>query len=253
MFQKLGFPIIRFFDLLGHYIFFIQELIQKRSLSKSLWRRTVDQMYPLGIKSLPSTLVTAVFVGMAFTVQVSNEFIKFGAGDLIGGVVGMAIWRELGPLMTGVIVAGRVGAAIASEIGTMVVTEQVLALRALSQDVTKYLVLPRVLACVLMLPLLVAMADIAGFLSGLFIANTVGNVNPSVYFSSAQSMLEIYDILGGLIKGIIFGFVIATVSTFVGLRTEHGAKGVGSSATFSVVVSLTVIFILNYFLSLLLY
>ena len=209
--------------------------------------------YTLGVNSLPVTVITALCVGMAFTIQVVRELLRFGATEIVGGVVAMAIWRELGPMLTGVVVAGRVGAAISAEIGTMKVTEQVEALEAMSQDPVKYLVLCRVLACTLMLPLLVGIADIVGFLGGFFVAVAGGHVNPYSYISSANRMLTLIDICGGLGKAVIFGFIISVLSCYVGLTTKGGAKGVGVSTTKAVVISLMAVFIINYFLSLALF
>jgi len=209
----------------------------------------VEQMYRLGVKSLPITTVTALFIGMAFALQIVQEFLKFGAGKMIGGILALALWRELAPLLTAVVVAGRVGAAIAAELGTMKVTEQVEALEAMGQDPVRYLVAPRVAACTLIMPLLVGWADVVGFFGGFVIAMSSGRVNPYMYFEAAQTMLHVRDITGGLMKGVFFGFCIALISAYMGLSAKAGAKGVGEVTTRAVVVSLIVIFILNYFLS----
>jgi phospholipid/cholesterol/gamma-HCH transport system permease protein len=210
-------------------------------------------MVALGLKSLPIVLLTALFVGMAFSVQVVKEFLKFGAASLIGGIVGLAMWRELAPMMTAVVVAGRVGAAISAEIGTMKVTEQIEALEAMSQDPIDYLVVPRVMACTLIMPLLVGMADITSFFGGFFVSLASGRVNPFEYFDAAQKMLFTSDIYGGLIKAIFFGIAISLISSYVGLNAKSGAKGVGEVTTKAVVYSLMAVFILNYLLSVALY
>ncbi len=242
--------IVHFFEELGNISYMGGQIVTGLFRSKRLLGRTIEQMYHLGIKSIPVAMVTAIFVGMAFTIQVTKEFLKFGAGKMIGGVVGLAVWRELGPLLTGVVLAGRVGAAVAAELGTMTVTEQVEALESMSQDPVLFLVLPRVLACTVMMPLLVGMADIAGFLSGFVIVWASGKLNAFAYFDAADSMLKVSDITGGLIKGLFFGFVVGLISTYMGLKAQAGAKGVGEMTTHAVVVSLLTIFILNYLLSL---
>ena len=249
MFQLLGKRIICIFEDIGNIMLLTADTISKLFTTKKLASRTVEQMYSLGVKSLPMTLITASFVGMAFTVQITKEFLKFGAGEMIGGLVGLAFWRELGPLLTGIVFSGRVGAAISAEIGSMKVTEQVDALRALSQNITEYLVVPRFLACVLVMPLLVGFADVVGFFSGFFIAISTGKINPYAYFNSAQAMLTTSDITGGLIKAALFGALVAIQSCYVGLKTTGGAQGVGNSTTRAVVMSLISIFVLNYFLS----
>lgn len=247
------------FDYLGKRIgTFLTQLGQLTLLAGQSCRHIVlrphvgqmfEQMYRLGVKSLPITTVTALFIGLAFALQVVQEFLKFGAGNMIGGIVALALWRELGPLLTAVVVAGRVGAAIAAELGTMKVTEQVEALEAMGQDPVRYLVAPRVAASTLMMPLLVGWADVVGFFGGFIIAMGSGRVNPYMYFESAQAMLHVQDIMGGLMKGVFFGFCIALISAYMGLSAKSGAKGVGEVTTRAVVVSLIVIFVLNYFLS----
>lgn len=151
--------------------------------------------------------------------------------------------------MTGVVVAGRVGAAIAAELATMKVTEQVEALEALGHDPIQYLVVPRLVAVMMMMPLLVGLADCIGFLSGYVIAVGIGRINPFWYFESANTMLTLFDIMGGLLKGSFFGVLIVLVSAHLGLRTNSGAKGVGEMTTRAVVISLVLIFVLNYVLS----
>lgn len=242
----------RLFEGIGRFSLFFLTVL-KHLFTRPIRKRLVyEQMVYLGINSLAITIVTAVFVGMAFTIQVVREFLKFGAGEMVGGIVGMAVWRELGPMMTGAVIAGRIGAAISAELGSMKVTEQVEALEAMSQDPVEYLALPRVLALTLMMPLLVGIADIFGYFSGLLIAISTGRINPNAYFYSTQTMLGLSDITGGLVKGLFFGMAIALIGAYFGLKAESGAKGVGKVTRHAVVVSLITIFVLNYFLSLVL-
>jgi phospholipid/cholesterol/gamma-HCH transport system permease protein len=253
MLESFGKTILNSVDELGNITILCIESAKRIFTTHNLKKRTIEQFMSLGLKSIPMTVVTSAFVGMAFTLQISKEFVKFGAGEMIGGIVGLALWRELAPLITGVVFSGRVGAAITAELASMKVTEQIDALESLSQSPIKYLVLPRIIACTLALPLLVGLADIVGFFSGFLIAITKGNVNPYSYFNSAESMLRISDITGGLIKAVIFGFVIAAISCHKGLSARGGAKGVGIMTTRAVVISLISVFILNYFLSELLF
>ncbi|MBT5953995.1 ABC transporter permease [bacterium] len=252
-FNYIGKKVIQFFVDWGNITSLSMKVGAKLFKGRSHTRATIDQMITLGIDSLGITVVTAVFTGMAFSVQVVREFIKFGAADMVGGVVGLAIWRELGPLLTGVVVCGRVGAAISAELGTMKVKEQIEALESMAQDSVDFLVVPRVLACAFMMPLLVGLADIVGFLSGLLVAVLSGNINPYSYFGSAESMLRAVDIWGGLVKGVVFGIVIALLSSYMGLKATGGAKGVGEMTTKGVVVSLFAVFIINYLLSIMLF
>lgn len=247
--QAVGKRTVTFVRDIGNITSLTSKTITLIITFRGKWRHTMAQLYHLGAKSIPVVGITAIFVGMAFSIQVVREFLRFGAAELIGGVVGLAIWRELGPLLTGVVFAGRVGAAISAELGTMKVTEQVEALESMSQDITEYLVIPRVLACTIMLPLLVGLADILGFLGGFIIAVLQGQINPGGYIESAANMLRTIDIYGGLIKAALFGFSTAIISCYMGLKAKGGAKGVGEMTTLAVVVSLIVIFLLNFLMS----
>ena len=253
MLNYAGQYIINSFYKLGGISQLTKRFLSSIVFTYKLKDKLIEQIYTLGIKSLPITLITSIFIGLAFTLQIVREFEKFGANYMIGGIVGLAIWRELGPLLTGVAVSARIGAAISAELGTMKVTEQVDALKALSQDPIRYLVVPRVLAVMFIMPLLVALADAAGFLSGFIVAVPMAKLNPYAYFKSASIMLNPFDITGGLIKALIFGFLIGIISCYEGLKAKSGAKGVGQSTTKAVVLNLISIFIVNYFLSFILF
>jgi len=213
------------------------------------WRNTIEQFAMVGTESLVIAVVTAIFVSMVFAVQVTREFIAFGASSAIGGVLAIALVRELAPVLTAVILAGRVGSAFAAEIGTMRVTEQIDALQVLRTDPIDYLVIPRVLACTLMLPLLTIFAEVTGILGGLFITTQVYGLTTSLYVDSAQRLLDSWDLISSLIKSASFGLLIAVIGCSWGLTTEGGAKGVGRSATTAVVTSLMAIFVVNFVLS----
>jgi len=211
------------------------------------------QMVRVGVDSLPVAVVTAAFVGMVFAVQIASEFVKFGAGSVVGAVMGIAVARELAPALTAVVIAGRVGSAFAAEIGTMAVTEQIDAIYAMGSDPIKHLVVPRFIASTIMLPILTIFADIVGFFGGYLVAVYVIGINSYGYMDSASSLLTMNDITGGIIKAIFFGMIISIIGCFKGLKTSGGAKGVGEATTNSVVYSLMAIFVVNYFLSLVLF
>jgi len=218
--------------------------------SRPLHRRnTLDQMAEVGPESVLIALITAAFVGMVFTIQVTREFLNFGAGTAVGGVLALTLARELGPVLTAVIIAGRVGSAFAAEIGTMRVTEQIDALQMLKTDPIDYLVIPRVVACALMLPLLNILAFITGMTGGLLIATSQYGIAASVFLDSAKNFLSVWDLVSSLIKAFCFGILIAVIGTNWGLTTTGGAKGVGQSTTTAVVTALLAIFISNFFLS----
>jgi phospholipid/cholesterol/gamma-HCH transport system permease protein len=209
-------------------------------------RNTLEQMSIVGPESLTIALITAAFVGMVFTIQVAREFIFFGAGSFVGGVLSLALTRELAPVLTAVVVAGRVGSAFAAEIGTMRVTEQI---DALKTDPIDYLVIPRVIACSLMLPLLTIISLVTGLLGGLFISDSLYGISYSLFLQSAQNFLETWDLISSMLKSLIFGILIAIIGCSWGLTTTGGAKGVGQSTTTAVVTSLLAIFVANFFLS----
>ncbi|MEM8718855.1 MAG: MlaE family lipid ABC transporter permease subunit [Cyanobacteria bacterium P01_G01_bin.39] len=212
-------------------------------------RLTLEQMESVGPKSLPISLITAISVGMVFTIQVSKEFLSFGAIQTIGGVLALALSRELTPVLTAVVVAGRVGSAFAAEIATMKVTEQIDALYVLKTDPVNYLVVPRVVACCLMLPMLTMLSFVAGMISGLIIAENLYNISQSTFLSSAQSFLQVWDLACSAIKSLVFGGIIAIVGCNWGITTRGGAKDVGKSTTEAVVIALILIFVTNFFLS----
>ena len=212
-------------------------------------RNTLEQMTLVGPNSLVIALVTAAFVGMVFTVQVAREFIYFGAGTAVGGVLALSLSRELAPVLTAVILAGRVGSAFAAEIGTMRVTEQIDALYVLKTDPIDYLVIPRVLACSLMLPILTIMSLITGMAGGLLIATSLYDIPQSVFLNSVRNFLNLWDLVSALIKSVVFGGLIAVIGCSWGLTTTGGAKGVGESTTTAVVTALLAIFIANFFLT----
>ncbi len=219
-------------------------------LSRPLHRRnTLEQMVAVGPESLLIALLTASFVGMVFTIQVTREFLNFGAGTAIGGVLALTLARELAPVLTAVILAGRVGSAFAAEIGTMKVTEQIDALQILKTDPIDYLVIPRVVACALMLPVLTMLSFFTGMTGGLLIVTSLYGISQTVFLNSAQNFLTTWDLVTSLIKAFVFGVLIAVIGSSWGLTTTGGAKGVGQSTTTAVVTALLAIFISNFFLS----
>lgn len=216
-------------------------------------REVLRQMARLGADSLPIVSMTILCTGMVMSVQTAKEFVRFGAADSVGGIVAIAMGRELSPILTGVVVAGRIGAAIAAEIGTMKVTEQIDALRVMAVSPIRYLVAPRLLAIVLMMPVLVVYANLVGDVGGWFVAENYAGISSHMFLESIRGFIEPWDIIGGLIKGAVFGAIIAIIGCHKGLNAQQGAEGVGMATTKSVVLSIILIFIANYFLSVILY
>jgi phospholipid/cholesterol/gamma-HCH transport system permease protein len=252
MLEGIGQRVIHSVENSGRIIILLAEtLFHLRQRPKM--RHVFHQMAHLGVDSLPIVLLTILFTGMVITLQTANEFIKYGAQSSVGGVVAIAMGRELAPVLTGVVVAGRVGAAITAEIGSMKVTEQIDALRVMAINPIQYLVVPRLLACVFMVPVLVVFADIIGTIGGYLVATLYAGIGSFTYIHSIKLFAVINDITGGLVKAMFFGGIISIIGCYKGLTTGDGAEGVGKATTASVVSSIILIFISNYFLSLLLY
>lgn len=212
-------------------------------------RNTVEQLISVGPESVSIVLTTALTIGMVFTVEVAGEFLRFGVGSAVGGVLAIALGRELAPIMTAVVLAGRVGSAFAAEIGTMQVTEQIDALYMLKTDPIDFLVIPRVIACCVMSPILTILSFVTGMFGGMLLADSLYNISNAVFLDSARLLLSPRDLICSMIKGIVFGWLIAVIGTNWGLTTTGGAKGVGQSTTTAVVTALLMIFISNFFLS----
>lgn len=213
----------------------------------------LKQMEEVGVNSVPVVLITALSTGMVLAFQSFNGFKRFDAETLVGTVVALSMTRELGPVLTGLIVAGRAGAAMAAELGTMRVTEQIDALVTMAVNPVKHLIVPRVVAGMVMLPLLTIFSDMIGMTGGYFIAVKVLGVNPTSYLRRTTDYLELEDIFGGLLKAFVFGVIITTISCYKGFNTQGGAEGVGRATTGAVVISSMLILLSDYFLTAMLF
>ncbi len=226
---------------------------------RSIFRKPFDgknlfkQLERIGVDSTPVVLVTALFTGMVIALQTYAGFKRFQAESMVGALVGVALTRELAPVLAGLMVAGRIGSAIAAEIGTMRVTEQVDALEVMGVDPVHYLFVPRVLSGFVMLPLLVGIADLIGIYGGFFLLVNVFGENPDMYLNKVYEYTKVWDVVSGLIKSAVFGYIIAIVGCYKGLRTEGGAEGVGRSTTTAVVMACLMILVSDFFLSKLLF
>lgn len=203
----------------------------------------------IGYYSLPVVGLTAIFSGAVLALQSYSGFSRFNAESTIATVVVLSITRELGPVLAGLMVAGRVGASIAAEIGTMKVTEQIDALKTLSTNPFKYLVAPRVWACVITMPILVLIADIIGVLGGYLVSVYVLGFSPGNYIINSFKFLEKIDVVLGLVKAGVFGLIIAVISCYFGYNSKGGAEGVGIATTNAVVCSSIIILLSNYIIT----
>jgi phospholipid/cholesterol/gamma-HCH transport system permease protein len=252
-FESFGNTVLTLFEGIGNLVLMAGRTLRDVFTGNIHWRNTFQQLSFIGVDSLPIALLISLSVGMVFTLQITNEFIKYGATTAIGGVVAISLAREMAPILVSVVVAGRVGSAIAAEIGSMKVTEQIDALEVFAVDPTRYLVVPRVISATLMVPLMVAVGNVIGLLGGWAIATGLKGLSSQLYLSSIQTFLGVDDVFKGLLKSAIFGLIIALIGCHQGLNTKKGAQGVGAATTNSVVYSMIMIFVLNYFLSMALF
>lgn len=213
------------------------------------FRDILEQMDKIGVGSVTVVMLTGFFTGSVLTLQSAKTLSAFGAKGLTGQLVAISLVRELGPVLAALMLAGRVGSGIASELGSMVVTEQINAMRALGTDPIKKLVVPRIVATTVMLPVLTVVADTIGLIGGFCIAAYVLRINGSVYMSSAWHGLMYRDILGGLLKPLVFGAAVSIVGCHCGLRTHGGTQGVGRSTTQAVVAASILILFFNLILT----
>lgn len=207
------------------------------------------QMIDIGYYSLPVVGLTATFTGMVLALQSYTGFHRFEAEGAVATVVVLSMTRELGPVMAGLMVAGRIGAAMAAEIGTMRVTEQIDALTTLSTNPLKYLVAPRLIAGLTMLPLLVVVADVIGVFGGFVVSVSKLGFNPAAYLKSTFDYLERIDVVSGLVKAAVFGFIVALMGCYAGYNSKGGAQGVGAATTTAVVSASVLILCFNYIIT----
>jgi len=213
------------------------------------WRATLQQMESLGVKSMGIVAVTSLFIGMVMTIQFAFGLRRFGGVEYIPRVIILSFCRELAPTLTAVIVGGRIGSGMAAEVGAMNVTEQVDAIRALGADPAKKLVLPRVLAAILVMPLLSVYALTLGTLGAIFICSAQYDIKPNLFISSSLEAVRLGDFFSGVAKTPFFGFLIAIIGCHFGLRTTGGTEGVGLSTTRTVVAVSISVLIADFFLT----
>jgi len=248
-FEELGLFVIKFFEYLGGLVNLFLEALSWITKGAVRLNLTLDQMAILGVSSLGIVVITCTFAGMVISLQLADYAVRYGITQYAGGAVALSMAREFGPMLSAIVVAGRAGSAITAEIGSMKVTEQIDALRVMGVSPARYLVVPRFIACVVMLPILATFAGVGGTLGGAVVANVQVNLQYDVFFDSIKNILVPWDVYAGLIKSAMFASEIALVACLQGINTSGGAAGVGKATTQSVVNSMLLIFITNYFLS----
>lgn len=246
-----GQVVIESVTALGRFGLFVwQTLLWIIQLPK---RETVfPNFYQVGVSSLPVIALTGTFIGMVLAVQSYAQFKQMGLETRLGAVINMTLVRELGPVLAATMLAGRVGSAMAAELGTMRVTEQIDALSSMGANPIRYLVVPRFLACLFMIPALTAMADFMGVAGGHFYSVWILGIDIHHYWSNSAEFVTTFDLFSGLIKSVFFGAAIALVACYQGFNCDAGAEGVGRAATASFVYSFVLILILDLFLGILL-
>ena len=245
----IGKILILFFNSLGKLVKFsfisISHCFRPPIYISSIFK----QMLEIGYYSLPVVGLTAIFSGMVLALQSHTGFSRFNAESAVANVVVLSITRELGPVLAGLMVAGRVGASMAAEIGTMRVTEQIDALSTLSTNPYKYLIVPRIIAAIIVLPLLVLIADIIGVFGGYIVGIFKLGFNPNVYISNTIDFVQPIDVISGLIKAAVFGLIISLMGCFNGFYSKGGAQGVGLATTNAVVSASILILTSNYIIT----
>jgi phospholipid/cholesterol/gamma-HCH transport system permease protein len=251
--EKMGDKVFLLLAEMGKVLIFLGQTLRWTFSSPFYVKNVLKQMEMIGVNSIPVVATTAISTGMVLALQSYTGFKRFGAESLIGAVVSLSMTRELGPVLTGLMVAGRAGASMAAELGTMKVTEQIDALTTLATNPMKYLVVPRFVASTVMMFFLTILGMMVGVTGGYFVGVKVLGTNPVTYYNQSINNTEVTDIWYGLIKALVFGAVVGLIGSYKGFTTEGGAEGVGKATTGAVVISCMLILILDYFLSALLW
>lgn len=239
--SNLGSGVVSLAAHSGGIVYLLTDTLNAFFKTPLRWKATLDQMNKIGVLSFPLVFLTALFTGVVLALQSAYQLKLFAATQFTADLVALSVVRELGPVLTAMVVAGRVGASIAAELGTMKVTEQLDAMRALAVNPVRYLVVPRFLAAVFMLFALTIYADFVGMLGGYVISIFKLGMSSDIYFKRTIAAMVPKDILTGLIKSLFFGGIISIVGCYFGFKAKNGAEGVGRATTLAVVVSLILI------------
>ena len=248
MLEVLGAKTIEDVNNIGQFGRFIWQTIvsSMRGITSSrtyplIWA----QMNIIGVRSVPVIMITGAFVGMTLAIQAYDQLVIMGLEERMGQLIGLSVVKELGPVLAAVMLAGRVGGALTAELGTMNVTEQIDAVRSMGTNPIRHLVAPRVLACLLLTPVLIIYADLMGILGGFFISVILKGINNQAYWSFSADAVGLWDVSVGVVKGFFFGVSIAIISCYKGFHCKEGAHGVGQACTEAFVASFISILALN--------
>lgn len=247
--DAIGSGTLIFCDKIGSFIVFLVRIIVTLFTTRLKYRQVLQQMEMIGVGSLGIVLLTGAATGLAFALQSYIGFHRVGTEEFVGLVVTLGMTRELGPVLTGLMVTGRCGSAMAAELGTMRITEQIDALKTIGIDPCQYLIVPRVVASTIIMPFLTLFSMICGIVGGYLLCVYSLGLSPESYVKIIVERVELKDVTGGLIKSAFFGFFFSWVGTYRGFFTSGGAQGVGRATTQSVVLGSIIIVIANYFLT----
>jgi phospholipid/cholesterol/gamma-HCH transport system permease protein len=251
--EAVGRAILGFLDELGRFFTMLGRVLLWAPRPPYDVPEILRQMLRVGVRSVPVVFLTTLFTGMVLALQTYHAFAKFNATSLVGSVVAISLLQELSPVLSSLMVTGRVGSSMAAEIGSMRITEQIDALKALATEPVHYLVVPRVIASVVMMPLLVVIGDVVGMYGGYFVAVQLLGSNPMAYYENSFQYVDLNDFTAGLIKSAVFGLIFSVVSCSRGYYTTGGAEGVGRSTTQAVVAASLAILLTDFFLTRLLF
>ncbi len=249
----VGFRFIAICNVFGEFALFLGAAIKTAFNTRLKWHELFVQMSRIGVHSFTISVITGAATGAVLAYQSFEGFKKFGGENLLGSIVALSLTRELGPVLTGLMVTARAGSSIATELGTMSISEQIDALRTLCINPYQYLVVPRILGATIIMPFLTLFAVMAGIVGGYFVSTIFLGLTPDDFLVGIKEYVDPFDIIGGLIKSAVFGFILASISCYQGFSTSGGAREVGLSATQSVVMSSILIIIANYFLAVILF
>ena len=247
--HQLGIYVLTCYARLYDFIAFFIKAIKNLCIQGVSWDKLLTQIERIGTESLNIVILTGTFSGMVFALQSYVGFSRIGGQQFIGSVVALGMARELGPVLTGLMVTGRACSAIAAELGTMRVTEQIDALVTLRINTFSYLIVPRICASVIVLPCLTLFATFCGIVGGFIVTTYVLHLNGQQYVMNIQQLVELYDVISGLIKAYFFGLILGWVGCYKGYYAQQGARGVGRATTQAVVLASILILIANYFLT----
>ncbi|MFH1076528.1 MAG: ABC transporter permease [Pseudomonadota bacterium] len=248
-FESIGRLLISWVEELGHIVLLFVSACRWMTNPPFRIRNIFKQMEFVGVNSIFVVILTGAFTGMVLALQTYHGFRLFSAEGLVGATVALSMTRELGPVLTALMVTGRAGSAMAAELGTMRVTEQIDALYAMATNPIHYLIAPRIIAGVIMVPILTVVSNFVGIVGGYFVGVGLLDINSGIYMKKILEIVEVDDIFNGLVKAVVFGLILSVVGCYKGFYTKGGAEGVGKATTEAVVLSSVSILISDYFLT----